>query len=130
MIIECEICASYTEMDKPPLNNICPVCFHIGSLFIQEHPTNEQLEELKRMKTVPDERVSTDFDGNDMTQMFMNVDKLEEIPAVDIFDLLTEKEKARAKRKGLRSIKLDRLLDKLPISERFADWIRDIYWRC
>ena len=73
---------------------------------------------------------NNNFDENDMTKMFMNVDKLEEIPAVDIFDLLTEKEKARAKRKGLRSIKLDRFLDKLPISERFADVIRGIYWRC
>ena len=71
-----------------------------------------------------------DFDENDMTKMFMNVDKLEEIPVDSIFDLLTEKEQARAKRKGLRSIKLDRLLDKLPISERFADVIRGIYWRC
>lgn len=70
------------------------------------------------------------IDKDDMTKMFMNVDKLEEIPAVDIFDLLTEKEKAKAKRRGLRSIKLDRFLDKLPISERFADVIRGIYWRC
>lgn len=51
-------------------------------------------------------------------------------PNKSIFDLLTEKEQAKAKRKGLRSIKLDRLLDKLPISEKFADMIRDIYWRC
>jgi hypothetical protein len=71
-----------------------------------------------------------DFDENDMTKMFMNVDKLEEIPVVDIFDLLSEKEKARAKRRGLRSIKLDRLLDKLPISQKLADVIRGIYWRC
>ena len=46
----------------------------------------------------------------------------------DLFDCLTEKEKARAKRKGLRSIKLDRFLDKMPISQKFADVIRDIYW--
>lgn len=39
MIIECEICGSYAEMDKPPLKNICPVCCSIGSLFIQ---TNQQ----------------------------------------------------------------------------------------
>lgn len=70
------------------------------------------------------------FDENDMTKMFMNVDKLEEIPVTSIFDLLTEKQQARAKRKGLRSIKLDRFLDKLPISERFTDVIRGIYWRC
>lgn len=70
------------------------------------------------------------FDENDMTKMFMNVDKLEEIPVNSIFDLLTEKENARARRKGLRSIKLDRFLDKLPISQKFADVIRDIYWRC
>lgn len=71
-----------------------------------------------------------DFDENDMTQMFMNVDKLEEIPVIDIWDLLTEKEHVRARRKGLRSIKLDRVLDKLHIPQKLADWIRDIYWRC
>lgn len=52
------------------------------------------------------------------------------MPNDSIFDLLTEKEKARAKRKGLRSIKLDRFLDKLPISQKFADVIRNIYWGC
>jgi hypothetical protein len=71
-----------------------------------------------------------DFDKDDMTKMFMNVDKLEEIPVVDIFDLLTEKEKARAKRKGLRSIKLDKILYKLHVLQKIADWIRDIYWGC
>ena len=76
------------------------------------------------------EKIPSDFDENDMTKMFMNVDKLEEIQAVDIFDLLTEKEKARAKRKGLRSIKLDRILDKLHIPQKLADWIRSIYWGC
>ena len=71
-----------------------------------------------------------DFDENDMTKMFMNVDKLEEIPTSSLFDCLSKKEKARAKRKGLRSVKLDRFLDKLPISQKLADVIRDIYWRC
>ena len=105
MIIECEICASCAEMDKPPLNNICPVCLHIGSLFIQEKPTEEQLEalkELKRETTISNEKIPPDFDENDMTKMFMNVDKLEEIPVDSIFDLLTEKENARARRKGKR----------------------------
>jgi hypothetical protein len=37
-------------MDKPPLNNICPVCCHIGSLFIQKNPTEDQLEALKELK--------------------------------------------------------------------------------
>ena len=76
------------------------------------------------------EKIPSDFDENDMTKMFMNVDKLEEIPVVDIFDLLTEKEKARARRKGLWSIKLDKILDKLHVPQKIADWIRDIYWGC
>ena len=42
MKIECEICGSYAEMEIPPANNICPVCFHVGSLFIQEESTEEQ----------------------------------------------------------------------------------------
>jgi response regulator of citrate/malate metabolism len=70
------------------------------------------------------------FDENDMTKMFMNVDKLEEIQVDSIFDLLSEKEKARARRKGLRSIKLDSVLDKLHVPQKIADWIRDIYWGC
>ena len=70
------------------------------------------------------------FDENDMTKMFMNVDKLEEIPAVDLFDLLTEKERARARRKGLWSIKLDKIMDKLHVPQKIADWIRGIYWGC
>ena len=41
-------------------------------------------------------------DKDDMTKMFMNVDKLEEIPTSSLFDCLTEKEKARARRKGAR----------------------------
>ena len=41
MIIECEICGSWAEMDEPPLNNICPVCCSIGSLFIQTKSTEE-----------------------------------------------------------------------------------------
>jgi rRNA maturation endonuclease Nob1 len=49
MIIECEICGSYTEMEKPPENNICPVCGHVGSLFIQKKPTQEQKEVMKRV---------------------------------------------------------------------------------
>lgn len=36
MRIECEICGSYADLEKPPLNNICPVCFSVGSLFICE----------------------------------------------------------------------------------------------
>lgn len=53
MIIECETCGSYTEMNNPPRNNICPVCCAIGSLFIQTEPTEEQLkwtEEVKKEK--------------------------------------------------------------------------------
>jgi hypothetical protein len=49
MIIECEICGSSTLMDKPPLNNICPICLTIGSLFIQTKPTKEQLDELDKL---------------------------------------------------------------------------------
>ena len=52
------------------------------------------------------------------------------VAEISLFDRLTEKQKARARRKGLRSIKLDRFLDKLPISQKIADVIRDIYWRC
>lgn len=37
MKIECEICGAYAELDSPPINNICPVCLHIGSLFINEN---------------------------------------------------------------------------------------------
>ena len=40
MRIECEICGSYTEMEKPPENNICPVCFHVGSLFVSDEPSS------------------------------------------------------------------------------------------
>jgi rubrerythrin len=41
MKIECEICGSYAELDSAPLNNICPICSHIGSLFISEEENNE-----------------------------------------------------------------------------------------
>lgn len=50
MIIECEICGSFTEIDEAPLNNICPVCCSIGSLFIQTNPTEDQLAEVKKLK--------------------------------------------------------------------------------
>ena len=36
MRIECEICGSYADLEKPPLNNICPVCFSVGSLFVHK----------------------------------------------------------------------------------------------
>lgn len=41
MKIECEICGSYVELNDAPLNNICPICLHIGSLFISEEENNE-----------------------------------------------------------------------------------------
>lgn len=36
MTVECEICGSYAEMEEPPVNNICPICLTVGSLFIKE----------------------------------------------------------------------------------------------
>ena len=36
MRIECENCGSYVDLERPPLNNICPVCSSVGSLFICE----------------------------------------------------------------------------------------------
>ena len=38
MRIECEICGSYADLEKPPMNNICPVCCSVGSLFIHKEP--------------------------------------------------------------------------------------------
>lgn len=37
--LECEVCGSYTvdpEAIKETKNNICPVCFSFGSLFISK----------------------------------------------------------------------------------------------
>lgn len=34
MLIECEMCGTQWIVDKPPLNNICTECCHVGSLFI------------------------------------------------------------------------------------------------
>lgn len=51
MRIECEICGSYADLEKTPMNNICPVCCSVGSLFIhKEHRegkvwTREDFEE-------------------------------------------------------------------------------------
>lgn len=42
------------------------------------------------------------FDPNDMTKMFMRVEKLEPIPIDSIFNFLAEKEQAEARRKGTR----------------------------
>lgn len=50
MIVECEICGAYTEMDKAPSNNICPVCCSIGALFNQRNPVEEQLAEVEKLK--------------------------------------------------------------------------------
>lgn len=36
MLIECEICGAQLDTEKPPLNNICPVCCSVGSLFIHK----------------------------------------------------------------------------------------------
>lgn len=44
-IIECEICGSYALEKYKPLNNICPICKSIGSLFINDNPSEEQLAE-------------------------------------------------------------------------------------
>lgn len=49
MIIRCSVCEAATIMEKPPLNNICPVCCHIGSLCVVRNPTPEELEEVKRL---------------------------------------------------------------------------------
>ena len=38
MRIECEICGSYADIERPPMNNICPVCCSVGSLFIHKEP--------------------------------------------------------------------------------------------
>lgn len=45
ILIECEICGSWAYLEQKPKNNICPICLTIGSLFIQEKPTIEQLKE-------------------------------------------------------------------------------------
>jgi len=50
MIIECEMCGGITEMEKFPMNNICPVCLHIGCLSAVVNPTKEQLQILKELK--------------------------------------------------------------------------------
>lgn len=42
------------------------------------------------------------FDPDDMTKMFMGVEKLEPIPIHSIFDSLTEKQQAEARQKGER----------------------------
>lgn len=47
-----------------------------------------------------------------------------------LFNELTEKELKRAKRKGYRAVKLEKILDKLRIPQKLADVIRDIYWGC
>ena len=44
ILIECEICGSWAYLEQKPKNNICPICLTIGSLFIQEEPTIEQLK--------------------------------------------------------------------------------------
>lgn len=47
MKIFCEICGAYTidekEIEKVKKNNICPVCLHMGSLYIDrtDHPTEK-----------------------------------------------------------------------------------------
>jgi hypothetical protein len=45
-IIECEICGSYALEKYKPLNNICLICKSIGSLFINDNPSEEQLAEV------------------------------------------------------------------------------------
>lgn len=47
-IVECEICGSYAPERYKPLNNICPICCSIGSLFINDNPSEEQLAEVQR----------------------------------------------------------------------------------
>lgn len=47
LIIECECCGSWTAIPALPLNNICPVCLHHGSLFIQTELNDIQKEALK-----------------------------------------------------------------------------------
>ena len=37
MLIECEICGTQWNVEKP-INNICPFCNSIGSLFIHKEP--------------------------------------------------------------------------------------------
>jgi hypothetical protein len=49
-IIECEICDSWTVVSELPRNNICPVCLHQGSLFIQTKPNDIQKKALKECK--------------------------------------------------------------------------------
>lgn len=49
MIIECEMCGSATIMDKAPRNNYCPICLHIGSLFIQKSPDEKIIKELTEL---------------------------------------------------------------------------------
>lgn len=45
--ISCEICGASTtdkeEIEKAKKNNFCPVCLHIGSLYIDQadHPTEK-----------------------------------------------------------------------------------------
>ena len=46
-IIECETCGAFALEKYKPLNNICPVCCSIGSLFINTNPSKEQLAEAE-----------------------------------------------------------------------------------
>lgn len=55
MIIRCSVCEAATIMEKPPLNNICPVCCHVGSLYLVTNPTLEELEKVKRLLEVENE---------------------------------------------------------------------------
>ena len=49
MKIECEICGAWADLDETPLNNICPVCLSVGSLFISDQNTRLKSEEDEKI---------------------------------------------------------------------------------
>lgn len=46
VIVECEICGSWTIASELSRNNICNVCLYQGGLFIQTEPNDIQKKAL------------------------------------------------------------------------------------
>ena len=66
MRVECEICGAYTEdpneIEWAKKHRICPVCRHIGSLFIAEE--TDSMSMFEKINKVIDERY---LDGDHIT---------------------------------------------------------------
>lgn len=45
-LIECEICGAFALVQYRQINNICPVCGSVGSLFINSNPSKEQMKQI------------------------------------------------------------------------------------